>query len=100
GIVSNQIAIVSTRLKAKDIELEVSETALDYLSERGFDPLYGARPLKRLIQDKILNPVAEFIITQKVRGSGAVSVTIVNGEPKVELVRRKSTEKHTESAMA
>jgi len=106
GIVGNQIAIVSARLQAKDIELEVSEAALDYLGEKGFDPHYGARPLKRLIQDKVLNPVAEFIITQKVRGGGAVSVTIVNGEPKVELVRsgksrsRKSTEKHTESAMA
>ena len=106
GIVGNQIAIVSARLKAKDIELEVSEDALNYLGEKGFDPHYGARPLKRLIQDKVLNPVAEFIITAKVRGGGAVSVTIVNGEPKVELVRsgkaraKRISEKHPEGAMA
>jgi len=87
GIVKNQIAIVAERLKVKEIDLEVSEEALSYLGEKGYDPHYGARPLKRLIQDKILNPVAEFIIAQKVKENGAVSVTIINGEPKVELLR-------------
>lgn len=87
GIVRNQIAIVTERLKDKEIDLEVSEEALNYLAEKGFDPHYGARPLKRLIQDKILNPVAEFIITQKVKETGAVAVTIINGEPRVDLIR-------------
>jgi len=91
GIVKNQIAIVADRLKAKEIDLEVSEEALSYLGEKGYDPHYGARPLKRLIQDKILNPVAEFIIAQKVKENGAVSVTIINGEPKVELLRAGRT---------
>ncbi len=46
-------------LKQQDINLEVTADALSYLAEAGFDPVYGARPLKRTIQQKLENPLAQ-----------------------------------------
>ncbi len=61
-IVEIQIDIVQKRLEQKGIKLKVAPVILKYLSEEGYDPHYGARPLKRLIQTKILNPAAQLII--------------------------------------
>ncbi|OGG47437.1 ATP-dependent chaperone ClpB, partial [Candidatus Kaiserbacteria bacterium RIFCSPHIGHO2_01_FULL_49_13] len=57
-IVKLQIDIVKNRLKGKDIELEIAPEVLNFLAKEGYNPQYGARPLKRLIQNKILTPVA------------------------------------------
>ncbi len=54
-----QIGYLSRRLEAHEISLEVGERALDRLGEAGFDPVYGARPLKRTIQRELENPLAE-----------------------------------------
>ncbi|MFZ2038655.1 MAG: AAA family ATPase [Minisyncoccia bacterium] len=78
-IVDIQIEIVRKRLLAKDIKMDISQNALEYLSNEGYNPQYGARPLKRLIQDKILNPVAHFMITKGVLSGGQVMVDIKNG---------------------
>lgn len=98
GIVKNQIEIVKERLAGKNIEMLVAEEAFDYLSKKGYDPHYGARPLKRLIQDKILNPVAEYIISRKIKKGGTVSVNIVNDEPRVELIKNGRERKYGSSA--
>ncbi|MCS6984331.1 MAG: ATP-dependent chaperone ClpB [Leptospiraceae bacterium] len=58
GIVKIQLARVMERLKAKGIKLELTEAAMEYLIEEGYDPIFGARPLKRVIQEKLLNPLA------------------------------------------
>jgi len=66
-IVDLQIQIVKDRLKKKDIDLEVTEAAKKYLTQKGFDPVYGARPLKRVIQNEILDELALQIIEGKIK---------------------------------
>jgi ATP-dependent Clp protease ATP-binding subunit ClpB len=63
AICSIQIDLLRRRLQEKDMELELSETALDLLGEAGFDPVYGARPLKRAIQRQLENPLANEILS-------------------------------------
>ncbi len=79
-IVSLRVQVVKDRLRAKGIDFKISEEALSYLAKEGYDPHYGARPLNRLIQNKILNPVASYIIGNGVKKGDAVSVTLKNNE--------------------
>jgi ATP-dependent Clp protease ATP-binding subunit ClpB len=73
-IVDIQIDVVRGRLNNKEIKLEISEEALSYLAKEGYNPQYGARPLKRLIQNKILNPIASLIISKGIMKGGSVLV--------------------------
>ena len=61
-ILQNQIDIIQERINSKGIKISFSDEALEFLSEKGFDPIFGARPLKRLLQDEVLNPLAEVIL--------------------------------------
>jgi len=60
-----QLQSLKARLKEKDLSMEISESALDELSKTGFDPVYGARPLKRVIQQAVENPIALAILSGK-----------------------------------
>lgn len=84
-IVDIKVQVVRDRLVLKDIELEIAEDALTYLAREGYDPHYGARPLGRLIQNKILNPVASVIISKGVKKGDIVSVTMKDNEISVEM---------------
>ena len=75
-IVRLQIDIVAKRILAKGVMLEVSEDAITYISKTGFDPKYGARPIKRLIQTEILNGVATSLIGKKKESNSKVLVTV------------------------
>ncbi len=79
-IVGLQIDIIKKRLAEKEINLIVSAEVLTHLAEKGYDPHYGARPLKRLIQTKILTPVASFMISSGMLKGGRVFVTMEKGE--------------------
>lgn len=69
-IVTIQVEQVIKRLIEKGIELSIAPAVYDYLAKDGYNPQYGARPLKRLIQSKILTPVANLLISQEaVKGS-------------------------------
>jgi ATP-dependent Clp protease ATP-binding subunit ClpB len=57
-----QIGYLRKRLEERDLKLEITEAALDKLGEAGFDPVYGARPLKRAIQHELENPLAQKIL--------------------------------------
>ena len=57
-----QIKKVTKRLAAKDMVLDIDDAALDFLGSVGFDPVYGARPLKRAIQDELENPLASRLL--------------------------------------
>ncbi|MEO0335410.1 MAG: AAA family ATPase, partial [Pseudomonadota bacterium] len=74
GIVAIQLAEVQQRLKEKRIELSWDDGTLEFLSKRGFDPLYGARPLKRVIQNEVLDPLATELISGKVKPGDSVSL--------------------------
>ena len=62
SIAAIQLKRLEARVEAHDMTLEVSDAALDEIAKVGFDPLYGARPLKRAIQQEIENPVAKLIL--------------------------------------
>ena len=62
------------RLAAQDLRLEVSEAALDVLAQAGFDPIYGARPLKRAIQSEIENPLAKALLEGKYAAGSTIKV--------------------------
>ncbi len=79
-IVGIQVEIIKKRLMDKEISLKFTEPVLELLAKVGYSPQYGARPLKRLIQEKILNPVASMMISNKILSGGTVSVDVVNGE--------------------
>ena len=55
---------VERRLAEKRIELDFDKAAVDWLGEKGFDPVYGARPLKRVIQSAVLNPLAKNVCSR------------------------------------
>ncbi len=77
-IVSIQINDVKERLAQKEIALNFSDEVIKYLSKEGYNPQYGARPLKRLIQNKILTPVASLMVSKGVMKGGEISVGIKN----------------------
>ena len=83
-IVDLQIEIVKERLNKKDIELEVSSGAKKYLTQKGFDPIYGARPLKRVIQNEILDELALLIIEGKVKTGQKIKVDFKNDKIVIE----------------
>ncbi len=61
-IAAIQINYLKNRLEQQDIHIDVKPKALEYLAEAGFDPVYGARPLKRIIQQKLENPLAQSLL--------------------------------------
>ncbi|MDX8128226.1 ATP-dependent chaperone ClpB [Methylomonas sp. OY6] len=73
-----QIELLRRRLQEKDIGLEVSETALDLLGEAGFDPVYGARPLKRAIQRQLENPLANEILSGRFIPGDSIKIDVAN----------------------
>ncbi|MEX0934122.1 MAG: AAA family ATPase [Candidatus Paceibacterota bacterium] len=79
-IVDIQIEEVRKRLTDKEIDIKVDDEVLILLGDEGYDPQYGARPLKRLIQNKILTPLANLMISNGVMEGGSVSVALKDGE--------------------
>ncbi len=69
-----QIDFLRRRLAEREIRLEVSEAALDRLAEAGFDPVYGARPLKRVIRQELENPLAQAILAGRFGPGDTVEV--------------------------
>ena len=65
SIVDIQLAQLKKRLLDRNLELTLDDSALDRLSEAGYDPVYGARPLKRAIQQQVENPLAQAILSGK-----------------------------------
>jgi ATP-dependent Clp protease ATP-binding subunit ClpC len=79
-IIDIEIGFVAGRLKEQNIILEVSSEAKDFLIEKGFDPIFGARPLKRTIQRFLEDPLASEIISKKIKDGSNVKISCKNGE--------------------
>ena len=94
SIVSIQIDDVQRRLEKKDIILTVTDDVLEYLAREGYDPKFGARPLKRLIQSKILTPVANMMIGEGMLQRGVVKVCMRKGEISFDVKKRGKTPDH------
>ena len=94
SIVSIQIDDVQRRLEKKDIILTVTDDVLEYLAREGYDPKFGARPLKRLIQSKILTPVANMMIGEGMLQRGVVKVCMRKGEISFDVKKRGKNPDH------
>ncbi|HHF7373349.1 ATP-dependent chaperone ClpB [Legionella bozemanae] len=81
-IAAIQIGYLQKRLKQQDIHLDITQEALSHLAEAGFDPVYGARPLKRTIQQQLENPLAQDILTGKFKSGDTIKVTYKDAEMK------------------
>ncbi len=75
-----QIQYLRDRLQERDMDLELSDAALDKLGEAGFDPVYGARPLKRAIQQQLENPLAREILAGHYGEGDLIKVDVRDGE--------------------
>ena len=80
SIVDIQLAGLRKRLTDRDIDLEVAGEAMDLLADAGFDPVYGARPLKRAIQQRLENPLAEAILRGDFASGDTIAVAVTDGE--------------------
>ena len=79
GIIRIQLELLQKQLLTQGINLQFTDYALDYLSQRGFDPQYGARPLKRLIQKDIINMLSRKIIGGEIDKSKPVLIDVFDG---------------------
>lgn len=96
-IVQARLAEVERRLAVKELNLVVSKKAIEHLAHEGYNPQYGARPLNRLIQNKILNQVASLMVSGELKAKGTVLVDLDGEQLKVtakkQTVRKKATKK-------
>ncbi len=94
GIVGMQLGRVSERLaKQRDVRLTFAPAAHTLLAEKGYDPAYGARPLKRAIQTLVLNPLSMKLISGDIKEGDAITVSVKEGI----IVISKKTEKQKET---
>jgi ATP-dependent Clp protease ATP-binding subunit ClpB len=80
SIVNIQLEGLKTRLADKKITLEMSKGALAYLAEKGYDPVFGARPLKRLIQKELVDKLALLLLDGHIHETQTVKVDVKGGE--------------------
>ena len=73
-IVRLMLDVLVNRLKANEITMEVSEEAMDYLAQKGFDPVFGARPLRRAIQSMVEDKLAEDMLEGKVKAGDSIRI--------------------------
>lgn len=80
AIVDIQVEYLKTLLKEHEIELQISEEAKEFLARRGFNPIYGARPLKRVIRQLVENPLSKLLLSQKFIRGDKLIVDVDNDE--------------------
>ena len=65
GIVKNQLERVAARLRDRKIQIEFDDSAVDFIAEKGYDPAFGARPVKRAVQTWVENPLSKELLEGK-----------------------------------
>ncbi len=85
GIVDIFFNEIVNKVKERNIELSLSEEAKEYIAEAGFDPVYGARPLKRALYEIVEDRLADLILEGTVKEGSHVEFTVVNGEVEVKV---------------
>src|SRR4029434_8318008 len=79
-LVELEVAKVLTRIKAKDVHIELKESAKEFLIEKGYDPQYGARPMRRAVERYLEDPFAEELLRGNVKPGDAVHVSAEGGK--------------------
>ena len=90
AIAGIQIDRLRERLADQGVELEVSDAALDQLGEAGFDPVYGARPLKRAVQSRLENELARRLLSGDIAPGQRIRVDAARGELRFETIAEKA----------
>ena len=90
-IVDIQFRQIQKRLVESGVKLEISSEALDYLAKKGFDPQFGARPLKRVLQREILNELSKDILAGKINKDAIVGVNL-NENGQIEFINLDEVE--------
>ena len=85
GIVEIFFNDIKAKVKERDIELSLSDEAVEYIAEAGFDPVYGARPLKRALYEIVEDRLADLILDGTVKEGSKVEFTVENGEVAVKV---------------
>ena len=85
GIVDLFFKDIADKVKERDIELSLSEEAKNYVAEAGYDPVYGARPLKRALYEIVEDRLADLILEGTVKEGSSVEFTMNNGEVEVKV---------------
>jgi ATP-dependent Clp protease ATP-binding subunit ClpB len=86
-IVDIQLAHVGSLMKQRNLTLEVDQAARDYLAEIGYDPDFGARPLKRTIQREVQNPLALKVVAGEIGEGDTVLVGVSDGKLSFDTIR-------------
>jgi ATP-dependent Clp protease ATP-binding subunit ClpB len=89
-IVDIQLALLKRRLAERDMTLTLDDRARDSLSEAGYDPVYGARPLKRVVQQQIENPLAQRILGSEFGPGDQIHITVKDGALSFEKTRQSA----------
>ena len=74
-IVDIQLDMLRDRISSLNLKIKLEPGAIDWIAEEGYDPVYGARPLKRVIQNSLQNPIAELILAGKLSDGDVIEVT-------------------------
>jgi ATP-dependent Clp protease ATP-binding subunit ClpB len=74
-IVDIQLDMLRDRISSLNLKIKLEPGAIDWIAEEGYDPVYGARPLKRVIQNRLQNPIAELILAGKLSDGDVIEVT-------------------------
>jgi ATP-dependent Clp protease ATP-binding subunit ClpB len=90
-IVDIQLARVLARLKDRRVAVLIEDEAKDYLAREGYDPAFGARPLKRSIQKLLVDPLARMLLTGEVRDGDALEVSTSKGGLVFKAARKKDS---------
>jgi ATP-dependent Clp protease ATP-binding subunit ClpB len=89
NIVKKQITEIENRLKSKNVYIKVSEKAIIKIADLGYDPKYGARPVRRVVQNEILNPIAMMMVSNMSKANLYVNIDL-NKDGKIMLEQKKS----------
>ncbi|OGF51460.1 ATP-dependent chaperone ClpB [Candidatus Giovannonibacteria bacterium RIFCSPLOWO2_12_FULL_43_11c] len=89
SIVEIQLSRMKGRLSAKSIEIELTSAAKDFIASEGYDPHYGVRPLKRFLESKILNPLAEKLVRGAIKAGDKVVVDLKDKELVIGIISLK-----------
>jgi len=79
-IVENEIKGIEKQLAAKGIKLEMTPAALDWVGEKGYDPVFGARPLRRVMQNELEDRLSEAVLEERFAAGDTVRIDVENGE--------------------
>ena len=96
-IVDLEVSKVAKRLKAKEIELILDETAHEFLIEKGYDPAYGARPMRRAVERFLEDPLAEELLREKIKAGDIVTVSVEGSKLAFSAHEQEKTDQNEEA---